>query len=43
MKWHLHVEMPIYENLFDSMYCMSLLKFNKLLDLLSPQLKLKER
>ncbi len=40
MKWHLHVEMLIHENLVDSM---SLPKFNKLLDLLSPQLKLKER
>jgi hypothetical protein len=43
MKWHLHAEMLIHENLFDSMYHMSLPKFNKLLDLLSPQLQLKER
>jgi hypothetical protein len=43
MKWHLHVEMLMHENLFDSMYRMSLPKFNKLLDLLSPKLKLKER
>jgi hypothetical protein len=43
LKWHLNIEMLIHENLFDSMYRMSLPKFNKLLDLLSPQLKLKER
>lgn len=43
MQWHLHTEMLVHENQFDSMYRMSLLSFNKLLQLLSPSLQLKEK
>jgi hypothetical protein len=40
MNWHRHVQLLLHENLFYVKYWMSLLAFNKLLDLLSPKLKL---
>jgi len=40
MNWHRHVQLLLHENLFHVKYRMSLLAFDKLLDLLSPKLKL---
>jgi hypothetical protein len=40
MNWHHHVQSFLHENLFHVKYWMSLEAFNKLLDLLSPKLKL---
>lgn len=43
MNWKLHVQSLVHENLFHVKYRMSLDSFNKLLDLLTPALRLKEQ
>lgn len=43
INWHLHTQSLLHENLFHVKYRMSLESFNKLLDLLSPHLQLKDK
>jgi hypothetical protein len=43
MNWNLHVQSLLHENLFHVKYRMYLDAFNKLLDLLTPTLRLKEQ
>jgi hypothetical protein len=43
MNWNLHVQSLVDENLVHVKYRMSLDSFNKLLDLLTPALRLKEQ
>jgi len=43
INWHLHTQSLLHENLFHVKYRMSLESFNKLLDLLSPHLWLKDK
>jgi hypothetical protein len=43
MNWHLHTQSLLNENLFHVKYRMSIESFNKLLDLLSPRLQLKDK
>jgi hypothetical protein len=43
INWHLHTQSLLHENLFHVKYRMSLESFNKLLDVLSPRLQLKDK
>ena len=43
MDWHRHVESLLHENLFHVKYRMSLVTFNKLLNLLRPTLQLNDK
>jgi hypothetical protein len=43
MNWHRHVQSLLHENLFHIKYRMSIESFNRLLDLLSPKLHLKDK